>query len=255
MAIMYSYNDLRDKVKRYFAFSKDEIKAIVISIIAYAFIISFRQWGDQSFELFAGMGNFFLALIIMTVTLLLHVSVQRISGLNVGFRVEYKLWIYGVIISLIACLFSNGIIWFLFLPGGIFLHLLSTHRLGYFRYGLNMMAHAMVAVVGPLSNLIFAVILKVIQSFLPPSPILQKMILVNVFFAVFTMLPIPPLDGSRVFFQSRMGYAFLLGLIIGIAIFINLNISIFLIIIGSILMAVLLWFLYYTGFERKFWTS
>ena len=40
MAIMYTFNDLKEKVKKYFKFSKEEIKALIITILAYAFIIS-----------------------------------------------------------------------------------------------------------------------------------------------------------------------------------------------------------------------
>ena len=251
---MYTFNDLKDKVRRYFKFSKEETKAIIITTLAYAFIISFKQWGPGpgKVELLYGLGNLLIAILIMSLTVLVHVCVQRIIGLNIGFRVEYKLWIYGIAIALILCIVSNGDIWFLFLPGGIFLHMLSQHRLGYFRYGLNMMAHAMVAVVGPLSNLVLAIIFKIIHSF-TPSPLIQKIILVNILFAVFNMLPIPPLDGSRVFFQSRMGYAFLLGAITGVAIFLNTNVSVIIIIIGAVIIGALSWFLYYSLFERKVW--
>jgi Zn-dependent protease len=253
MAIMYSFNDLKDKIKRYFKFSKDEVLALIITILAYAFIISFRQWGPTpgKVELAYGLKNMFLGILIMTITVIPHISLQRISGLNVGFRVEYKPWIYGIIFSFIICIITNGYVWFLFLPGGIFIHLLSAHRLGYFRYGLNMMAHALIAFAGPLANIIIAIIFKILHSILPGNPLLGKIVLVNMLFAVFSLLPIPPLDGSRIFFQSRMGYAFLLGLTIGITVFLNTNLNILLIILGSIVVASLAWFVYYYSFERK----
>jgi len=255
MAIMYTFDDLKDKIKRYFKLSKEETKAVIISILVYGFIISFRQWGDPKFQFFVGLGNLFTGILIITLTVVIHVFVQRISALHVGFRPEYKLWIYGILISLALCIVTNGRAWFLFLPGGIFLHMLSQHRLGYFRYGLNLHAHALIAFTGPLANISLAIIFRIFQSFLPTNPLIQKVIAVNLLFAAFSMLPIPPLDGSRIFYYSRMTYVFFIGVLLGVIVFLISNIGIILTIIGSLLLGAFLWFLYYILFERKFWTT
>jgi len=252
---MYTFNDLRDKIKRYFRFSREETKAVIIAILVYGFIISFRQWGGVEFQFFAGLKNFFIGIIIMAVTILVHVFIQRIAALHVGFRPEYKLWIYGIIISLGLCIITNGNIWFLFLPGGIYLHMMSQHRLGYFRYGLNLHAHALIAFTGTLANLTLAIIFRMLQSVLPISLFLQKIVLVNLLFAVFSMLPIPPLNGSRIIYYSRMTYVFFLGVMLGTIIFLVSNVGILLMIIGSLFLGALIWLLYYIVLERKFWGS
>jgi len=65
---------------------------------------------------------------------------------------------------------------------------------------------AIVAVAGPLTNLVLAFISFLIWHFFGVgwselgSLIIVQMVLVNLGFAVFNMLPIPPLDGSRVFY-------------------------------------------------------
>ena len=66
----------------------------------------------------------------------------------------------------------------------------------------------LVAIAGPLSNILLAIILAVAYHVLP----LQKMplieffllvgILLNIGFAVFNLIPIPPLDGSRIVYAS-----------------------------------------------------
>lgn len=56
-----------------------------------------------------------------------------------------------------------------------------------------------VALAGPLSNLAVAVLLAAIKRLIGlPSSVLDIFILVNLILAVFNILPIPPLDGSKV---------------------------------------------------------
>lgn len=59
-----------------------------------------------------------------------------------------------------------------------------------------------VALSGPLANFILAAALTVLLKRLEPSLtlsiILQNMILINIILGVFNLIPIPPLDGSRI---------------------------------------------------------
>lgn len=65
---------------------------------------------------------------------------------------------------------------------------------------------ALVAVAGPLTNLLIAFVFYGILTVVDPSPttvwgnFLSLMVTVNLGFFVFNMLPIPPLDGSRVLY-------------------------------------------------------
>ena len=95
--------DITDKIKRYFKFTPLEIRSLIIAILAIAFIISFSEWGyGKVFSITVGLFNYFNAILIVTLSFLVHISVQRIWSLGTGFRLEWKMWGFGLIFSLIA---------------------------------------------------------------------------------------------------------------------------------------------------------
>ncbi len=63
---------------------------------------------------------------------------------------------------------------------------------------------ALVAVAGPISNLILVFVFTLFFQFLPVSPaihpILGLIVMVNLSLAIFNLIPIPPLDGSKILF-------------------------------------------------------
>jgi Zn-dependent protease len=64
--------------------------------------------------------------------------------------------------------------------------------------------NALIALAGPISNLIIAAIAGTIYRFLPNGFTLFALVLyvigsVNVSLAIFNLLPIPPLDGSKIY--------------------------------------------------------
>jgi len=65
---------------------------------------------------------------------------------------------------------------------------------------------ALVAVAGPFSNLFMAIVVGTYLRFIPLSglsaQILLQFVLINLAFFVFNMIPIPPLDGSRVLYAA-----------------------------------------------------
>lgn len=64
---------------------------------------------------------------------------------------------------------------------------------------------ALIAIAGPLSNFLLAFSIAIVLKYLPASysslvPLLQITIYANVLLLVFNLVPIPPLDGSKVLF-------------------------------------------------------
>lgn len=71
----------------------------------------------------------------------------------------------------------------------------TTTRLKYGEWGM-----ALVAIAGPLTNLLFAFIAYLCYAWILPVSWVYMVVMVNLGFFVFNMLPLPPLDGSRVLY-------------------------------------------------------
>jgi len=251
--MLYSFHDLKDKIRRYFKFSKDELKGLAVIILTLAFIISFREWGaGEQFELFYGLKNLFNAILMATLVVLIHHSAQRIAGLSCSLRAEHKIWWPGIGIGLVLVLLSRGNLWFL-AASGVYFHHMPVHRLGYFRYGLSMKGVAASALVGPLAVIIFVTLLRTPEvwfGFHLINPVMMnKLFLLGWSFALWSLLPIPPLDGSRLMYTSRLTYSFVFGFIAGYFILVYaLNIYSF---IWALVIAIVVWLTFYVVFERK----
>ena len=113
------------------------------------------------------------------------------------------------------------------------------------------MAIGLTSFAGPLANILLALFLKVLSNitFIASNALLEKAILVNVIFALYTYLPIPPLDGFALFYASRLTYVFSYGALIGASILLLFKLSLLLTIIGALLVATAIWGTYYYKFE------
>ena len=236
--------DLIDKIKRYFTFSKEELKVILVSSLVVGFMFAFRD-----FSLY----NLITAIGIVILSLLLHISIQKIAGLHDGFGTEFKIWWMGLLIGLVITFITNGRIWWIVFPGGIVFSMLARHRLGKFRYGMNYWPMGIIAFAGPIASIVFGTVFKNINLYLLNSafPLFDRIFIFNLVFAACQMLPIPPLDGHYMFFASRSAYAFLLGTIITYVVLVlglQLYSWVWALIIGAIL-----WLVYYIKFERVAW--
>jgi hypothetical protein len=252
-----TYHSIRtniDRIKRYFWFSSEELKGFIIVCLVFAFMMSFNEWGVDKFNVFEGIKNFIIALIIVTISVFVCEAGHRIAGLIIGFKVESKMWWPGLLIALLILLLSNGALK-IYVGFGIFIHHMAAHRLGKFRYGLNVKALGFTALAGPLACVIFGGLIKTIQLYFPYIPlnaaIVDKIFFFNMIFAAISLLPIPPLAGSRLLFYSRLWYAFIAGTLLGYAFliaFVGTYSYIWALLIGG-----LTWLLFYIFFERGWW--
>ncbi len=207
MASLYSFYDWTDRIRRYYKFSRSELIWLTVSILAMAFVVGFRFEGDK-FELGVFLSNFWRGLIAVALAVFAHETAHRLVGLNMGYKTEFKPVLYGVLAGVIVAFMSAGKV-IILAYSGMMLNIMEKHRLGYFRYQLGYFDLGKAALAGPLANLLMAVIVKSLP-FIPDS-LKDKIVFVNVLFAITNVLPIPPLDGAHIMYASKTAYPIVLG--------------------------------------------
>ncbi len=244
-----SLRNYLDKLNRYFWFSKEELLNFIIVVIGLSIIYSWTGWGAQTFSATAGFSNLTKAIILVGITVFVHHTGQRMTALSLGFKAENRIWWYGIIAGLLLVMISNGKIVFLAATGTT-IYLLPAHRLGAFRYGPNITSISKICLAGPLLNIFFSALVKSIEWAGMISPTLgNQLFTLNIAYAAWNLLPIPPLDGAKVYYNSRLTYVFLFGTITAYVLMVYF-LSIYSYII-ALLIGAIVWLLYYIIFESK----
>lgn len=236
-----------DKVQRYFGFTFIEARNIIASIIVIGFMYGFND-GQAEWNMVYWSYNMIVSMAIVAVTMLVFQAGQRFAALSAGYRVEYQIWWPGLILALIITFIARGHIW-IPIAGGMYIHHMAGHRLGFFRYGLNMLDNGIIATCGPLACVIFGTLLKQLANWFGPEtgvPIIDKIYWFCLVFALINMLPIPPLAGSKLMYNSRLPYVFIFAFLL---VYVILAAFHFYSWILALIGAFILWLAYYIKIE------
>ena len=174
-----------------FRFTKKEIRDLIISfiVIALGFTILYSN-GDYSH-----IGLVFPVVMIgVGLGFIFHELGHKFVAMHYGYYAEYELWPTGLIIALVSSFFG-----FIFAaPGAVVIY----------SQGMEEKTNGLISIAGPLVNialgLIFFLILGSLGDFVyTEAGAIVYLICVlgtriNFFLAAFNLLPIPPLDGSKV---------------------------------------------------------
>ena len=174
-----------------FRFTKKEIRDLIISfiVIALGFTILYSN-GDYSH-----IGIVFPVVMIgVGVGFIFHELGHKFVAMHYGYYAEYELWPTGLIIALISSFFG-----FIFAaPGAVVIY----------SNGMEEKTNGLISIAGPLVNialgLIFFIVLGSLGDFIytEVGAIVYLICVlgtrINFFLAAFNLLPIPPLDGSKV---------------------------------------------------------
>ena len=204
--------ELRARIKDYFTFEKQELAILIPAIFITAFMFSFKDWGEESFQFWTGLGNLIVVSIIVAVSFFVRFSSQKIYALKEGYVAQFKGWWAGILIALVLTLVTNGRAP-LVLIGGVVSSLMIRHRLGEFRYGFSYLDNAKISYHGVIANLILALFFAVGLYFFPENYFFSKGLLFNWIMALCAAFPLPQLDGLNIYFGSRAYYYVTLALV------------------------------------------
>lgn len=202
---MVNFPELQARIKDYFRFNKKEVVGLAFAMVITALIFSFRDWGEEQFNLLVGLKNLFLVLILVVFSFIFRFSCQKIHALKEGYTAEFKIWWAGLLIALVIAVISNGKIP-LVLVGVVATSLMVRQRLGEFRYGYSHFQNALISLWGILGNLLAAIVFAVGLYFFPENFFFGKGLELNLIMAFCSLLPVPYLEGLQIYFGSYKLY-------------------------------------------------
>ncbi|NTV24019.1 MAG: hypothetical protein HGA85_06655 [Nanoarchaeota archaeon] len=191
-----------------FKLSKEELKAIMTTSGIIAFVWSFDKWGGATFNAVEGITNFALGLVFSMICLFFNQIGQRIVAVHYGYDPVYESGMIGLMIALVVTFASRGLLIF-FVPGGMILRHLAASRLGEFRYYTNDWEWAKAGFMGPLFNILLAAVL----AFFKTNPYVNQLIVMNIMFAAYSLLPLPGNVGLYLFYPHLYFWTFTVGFV------------------------------------------
>jgi len=191
-------------------FSKTEIRDIFISIVvlSIAFTLLFRNGSIfDFFELRLGegmgyVGLFGMCLLLVVMSFLFHEFGHKFMAQRYGLWSEFRMWPIGLVLTLVTSLIG-----FLFAsPGAVMI-----------AGNMDKKMNGMVSIAGPAVNIVLCVI--GIIGWLATNGtdfviFFYMLTSLNAWLAIFNLIPVPPLDGSKIIYWNL----FVWGVATGIAV-------------------------------------
>ncbi len=170
--------------------TKEELTDLIIADVALSI----------AFSIILGFGNFLyyfpMALIAVTVSFILHEYMHKITAQHFGAVAAFKRSDFGIIIALV----TSFIGFLMAMPGATMIYTNNfTKR-----------ENGIVSLVGPLTNLMLFFIVFGLALLIRFSTYIEATLIftafINLWLAFFNMLPIYPLDGSKVLSWNKLIY-------------------------------------------------
>jgi len=170
-----------------YGFDKEEITQIIISMLVVAVAFS-AQYLFASKIAFAAV--FPVILLGVGTGFVLHELAHKFVAIKLGAFARYQAWETGLLMALVMAFATGGRFVFA-APGAVYIYapVLSRKKNGY------------ISIAGPLTNLLVGLFFMVIGLVLPDGYLsfaALSVASINFFLGFFNMIPIPPLDGSKV---------------------------------------------------------
>ena len=178
----------------YGRYSPIELREIGISVlvlsVAFTILLSFRNTMDI-------LLLFVISLVIVCTSFMLHELAHKFTAQKYGIWAEYRMFPMGLMMALLFSFMG-----FIFAaPGAVYIS-------GY----IDKEKNGKIGAAGPAVNIVISAVAIVLALMTTGmlSSILWMLAGINAFFALFNLLPIPPLDGSKVRMWNLPVYLFMI---------------------------------------------
>lgn len=158
---------------------------LISGVLGFIFMDSIRKFGSVGFN----WNDFIFAALITAPGIILHEFAHKFVAMFFGFDAVFKASYFGLILGIFLKVVGSPLI--LFAPGYVIFS------------GGSGLQNSLVAFSGPFMNLLIFLIALIILKY---GDVKKKMYYIlyltkqiNLFLFIFNMLPIPPLDGYKVF--------------------------------------------------------
>ncbi len=189
-------------------FSKTEIRDILISILvlSVAFTILYRsgsilEFFERKTDFSPYIGLFLMCLVLVVVSFMFHEFGHKFVAQSYGMWSEFRMWPAGLVLTLVT-----SMIGFLFAsPGAVMI-----------AGSMNAEKNGKISIAGPAVNMVMCAIGIIGWLLTNGSDFVIFFYLLtslNAMLAVFNLIPIPPLDGSKILAWNKVIW----GVAIGIA--------------------------------------
>jgi Zn-dependent protease len=164
-------------------FTKNEIRDLTISVFALALIFS-------SFD----FSLFLTTIFVVIIAFFAHEMSHKFVAMHYGCDAEYRMWPLGLVLGLVTALIPGGFV--IAAPGAVYI---SPYKKGFaFKVAnLSRKNYAIISLSGPLVNIALASSLFLL-SIAYPLELFIMTARISFFLAFFNLLPIPPMDGSKI---------------------------------------------------------
>ena len=167
----------------------DELKDILISILALSLCLTIATGNLSLSKLFKL--PLYIAFFSLSVGsgFVLHELGHKFVAMAFGAYARFQKWTFGLIFALLTSFF--GVVFIA--PGAVYI----------FAPHLALWEYAAISAAGPLVNLflafLFSIMAKAIPFWVGRLELWHFAAFVNIWLGLFNLLPIPPLDGSKIF--------------------------------------------------------
>ncbi len=204
-------------------FSSADLRTLLIAAVILGILFGYDDQ-QPTFQFSYWFTNLIIMIMLSFFSLILYDAAHKIKAKRAGCESSIRIWSMsrfsyaasshlrgpiksiplGIIIPLLFLFLTEGVLKVATLTSTS-IKTMSARRLGREFRRTTEFEEAQIAGAGPLMSLFIAFLAK---ALIPLFPFMQHVMAINLHLAFFSMLPLPTLDGTRVFFGSPLMFSF-----------------------------------------------